>query len=212
VKAILCTAYGPPEVLRLGELPAPEPKRGQVRIRMHATAATYSDCLIRGLAVRPFFRLVGLLILGYRRPRRLVLGIVVAGEIDRVGAGVKTFREGDSVFGMEGWGARSYAEYGADAVIDYTSQDFTARGERGPFPTFRTEGERAPLEKALPPARRATSAHRRRAGCGNAHFRPTEGRTRVAPCAIRTEPNQSPVTSSHKYRAIWFPAFRRACK
>jgi NADPH:quinone reductase-like Zn-dependent oxidoreductase len=51
VRAIICTAYGPPEVLQLGELPMPEPKRGQVRIRMHATAVTYSDCLVRGLAV-----------------------------------------------------------------------------------------------------------------------------------------------------------------
>jgi NADPH:quinone reductase-like Zn-dependent oxidoreductase len=112
MKAIICTAYGPPEVLRLGELPTPEPKRGQVRIRMHATAVTYSDCLVRGLAVRqPFIRLMARLIIGYHRPRRLVLGIVVAGEIDRVGAGVKTFREGDPVFGMDGWGARAYAEH-----------------------------------------------------------------------------------------------------
>ncbi len=111
MKAILCTAYGPPEVLRLGELPTPAPKRGQVRIRMHATAVTYSDCLVRGLAVRPFIRLVARLILGYHRPRRQVLGIVVAGEIDRVGAGVKTWREGDPVFGMDGWGARANAEY-----------------------------------------------------------------------------------------------------
>jgi NADPH:quinone reductase-like Zn-dependent oxidoreductase len=111
VKAILCTSYGPPEVLRLGELPTPEPKRGQVRIRMHATAVTYSDCLVRGLAVKPFIRLVARLLIGYHRPRRLVLGIVVAGEIDQVGAGVKAFRIGDAVFGMDRWGARANAEY-----------------------------------------------------------------------------------------------------
>src|SRR5262245_41551386 len=111
MKAILCTAYGAPEVLQPGELPTPEPKRGQVRIRMHATAVTYSDCLVRGLAVRPFIRLVARLIIGYRRPRRLVLGIVVAGEIERVGADVTNFKEGDAVFGMDGWGARAYAEY-----------------------------------------------------------------------------------------------------
>ena len=40
-----------------------------------------------------------------------MLGIVVAGEIDRVGANVKTFREGDPVFGMDRWGARANAEY-----------------------------------------------------------------------------------------------------
>jgi NADPH:quinone reductase-like Zn-dependent oxidoreductase len=111
VKAIICTAYGPPQVLQLAELPTPEPTRGQVRIRMHATSVTYSDCLIRGLALRPLIRLIARLIIGYRRPRRLVLGIVVAGQIDRVGAGVKTFKEGDAVFGMDRWGARAYAEY-----------------------------------------------------------------------------------------------------
>ena len=111
MKAVICTSYGPPEVLRLGELPMPDPKRGQVRIRMRATAVTYSDCLVRGFEIRPAIRLVARLIVGYRRPRRLVLGIVVAGEIDRVGPGVKTFREGDAVFGMDRYGARAYAEY-----------------------------------------------------------------------------------------------------
>jgi len=108
---MLWTAYGPPEVLQLGELPVPEPKRGQVRIRMHATAVTYSDTFARGLAVRPFVRFVARLILGFRRPRRPVLGIVVAGEIDRIGAGVTSFREGDQVFGMNPFGAGAYAEY-----------------------------------------------------------------------------------------------------
>ena len=108
---MLWTAYGPPDVLQLGELPVPEPKRGQVRIRMHATAVTYSDTFARGLAVRPFVRFVARLILGFRRPRRPVLGIVVAGEIDRIGAGVTSFREGDQVFGMNPFGAGAYAEY-----------------------------------------------------------------------------------------------------
>jgi hypothetical protein len=51
---------------------------------MRATAATYSDCLMRGLAVRPFIRLVARLIVGYRRPRRLVLGEPWAGKGLRV--------------------------------------------------------------------------------------------------------------------------------
>jgi NADPH:quinone reductase-like Zn-dependent oxidoreductase len=112
VKAVLWTAYGPPEVLQLGERPTPEPKRGQVRIRMHATAVTYSDTFARALAVKPFFRFVARLILGFRRPKRWpVLGIVVAGEIDRIGPGVTGFRQGDQVFGMNPFGAGAYAEY-----------------------------------------------------------------------------------------------------
>jgi NADPH:quinone reductase-like Zn-dependent oxidoreductase len=112
VKAVLWTAYGPPEVLQLGERPTPEPKRGQVRIRMHATAVTYSDTFARALAVKPFFRFVARVILGFRRPKRWpVLGIVVAGEIDRIGPGVAAFRQGDQVFGMNPFGAGAYAEY-----------------------------------------------------------------------------------------------------
>ena len=109
---MLWTAYGPPEVLQLGELPTPEPKPGQVRIRMHATSATYSDTFARGLTAKPFIRFVARLILGFRRPTRWpVLGIVVAGEIDRIGAGVTAFHPGDRVFGMNPFGAGAYAEY-----------------------------------------------------------------------------------------------------
>jgi len=112
VKAVLWTAYGPPDVLQLGERPMPEPKRGQVRIRMRATAVTYSDTFVRALAVKPVIRLVARMILGLRRPTRWpVLGIVVAGEIDRVGIGVTSLREGDRVFGMNPFGAGAYAEY-----------------------------------------------------------------------------------------------------
>jgi len=112
MKAVLWTAYGPPEVLKIGERPVPEPKHGQVRIKMHATAVTYSDTFVRGLAIKPAIRFVARLFLGFRRPTRWpVLGIVVAGEIDRVGAGVTSFREGDRVFGMNPYGAGAYAEY-----------------------------------------------------------------------------------------------------
>ncbi|HET6959918.1 MAG TPA: NAD(P)-dependent alcohol dehydrogenase, partial [Vicinamibacterales bacterium] len=112
MKAVLWTAYGPPEVLKIGELPVPEPKRGQVRIKMHATSVTYSDTFVRGLAIKPGIRFVARLFLGFRRPTRWpVLGIVVAGEIDRVGAGVTSFRGGDQVFGMNPFGAGAYAEY-----------------------------------------------------------------------------------------------------
>jgi NADPH:quinone reductase-like Zn-dependent oxidoreductase len=78
---------------------------------MHATSVTYSDCLVRGLNVKPFLGLIARLIIGYKRPRRLVLGIVVAGEIDRIGPGVNSFKAGDAVFGMDRWGAGAYAEY-----------------------------------------------------------------------------------------------------
>lgn len=53
MKAIVCTKYGPPEVLQLKELNKPEPRHDQVRIRVRATAVTSSDCIVRGFKL-PF--------------------------------------------------------------------------------------------------------------------------------------------------------------
>jgi len=46
MKAVICTRYGPPEVLRLAEVERPTPRRNQIRIRIFATAVTVSDCVI----------------------------------------------------------------------------------------------------------------------------------------------------------------------
>jgi len=53
MKAIVCTRYGPPEVLQIREVPRPAPKKGQVCIRIHATAVTASDCIVRSLRLSP---------------------------------------------------------------------------------------------------------------------------------------------------------------
>jgi len=49
VKAVVCTRYGPPDGLRVEELATPVPRKNEVRIRILATAATSSDCYVRGL-------------------------------------------------------------------------------------------------------------------------------------------------------------------
>jgi len=48
MKAIVCTKYGPPEVLQLQEVDKPSPKNNEVRIKIYATSATASDCIVRG--------------------------------------------------------------------------------------------------------------------------------------------------------------------
>ena len=53
MKAVVCTRYGPPEVLRLEELATPVPRKNEVRIRILATAVTSSDCYVRGLRPEP---------------------------------------------------------------------------------------------------------------------------------------------------------------
>lgn len=109
MRAVVCTAYGPPEVLRVGDVEAPRPGRNELCIRILATAVTASDCLIRGLKFGGMRRLAIRLIYGLRAPR-VILGMIVAGEVESVGQGVESFKQGDPVFGMGGFRFGTYAE------------------------------------------------------------------------------------------------------
>ncbi len=100
MKAIVCTGYGPPEVLQLKEVEDPTPTRNQVRIKIFATAVTASDSLVRGLKFPFRYRLLARLLFGFKAPRRPILGMVLAGEIDSLGRNVSAFKVGDPVFGM----------------------------------------------------------------------------------------------------------------
>jgi NADPH:quinone reductase-like Zn-dependent oxidoreductase len=111
MKAIVCTRYGPPEVLQIREVPRPAPKKGQVCIRIHATAVTASDCIVRSLRLSPMRKAVARLILGITAPRQPILGLVLAGEVDSVGRGVGSFKPGDQVFGFGEFHFGAYAEY-----------------------------------------------------------------------------------------------------
>jgi NADPH:quinone reductase-like Zn-dependent oxidoreductase len=110
MKAVICTRYGPPEVLRLTEVERPTPRRNQVRIRIFATAVTFSDCLARGLRVPRRYRLLFRLMAGWSAPRRNILGMVLAGDVESVGRNVRSFKEGDRVFGMSRWAVGAHAE------------------------------------------------------------------------------------------------------
>ena len=111
MKAIVCTGYGTPEVLQLRELEKPTPKHGEVRIRIHATAVTSSDCIVRSFNIHGPISVPVRLILGITKPRRAVLGLVLAGEVESVGTSVRSFKAGDQVFGSEGSAFGAYAEY-----------------------------------------------------------------------------------------------------
>lgn len=114
MKAIVCTRYGPPEVLQLREVEKPAPKKNEVCIQVFATAVTASDCIIRGFELsilRPMGFMMGLA-LGFKKPRQPILGIVFAGEVDSIGKEVKSFKQGDPVFGWDLFPAfGAYAEY-----------------------------------------------------------------------------------------------------
>jgi len=110
MKAAVCTSYGPPEVLQIRTVPDPHPKKNEVCIRLVATSVTASDCIVRGLKLRGVYRLFMRAAFGFRAPRKGIIGMIAAGEIESVGREVSAFKPGDQVFGMDGFRAGTYAE------------------------------------------------------------------------------------------------------
>ncbi|PUB27044.1 NADPH:quinone reductase-like Zn-dependent oxidoreductase [Promicromonospora sp. AC04] len=93
MRAVVYDEYGPPEVLRVEEVPAPSPGRNQVLVEVIATSINLSDW--EGLHGTPFYARFG----GLRRPSRRVLGSDIAGRVAAVGPEVTRFRPGDAVYG-----------------------------------------------------------------------------------------------------------------
>lgn len=111
MKAIVCTKYGPPEVLQLKEVEKPTPKDNEVLIKIHAAAVTVSDCIVRSGKVNILLWIPMRIFIGFRRPRKPVLGLECAGEIDAIGKDVKRFKKGDQIFAFTGKRFGAYAEY-----------------------------------------------------------------------------------------------------
>lgn len=112
MKAIVYEEYGSPDVLQLRDIPKPVPQADEVLIKVHATTVTTGDCNMRGFVfVPPGFGLMSRLMFGIRKPRKAVLGLEVAGEIEAVGSSVRRFKVGDQVFGLDGNRVGAYAEY-----------------------------------------------------------------------------------------------------
>ena len=103
MKAVVYDRYGPPDVLRVEEVPSPSPGPNQVLVEVAATSVNLADweCL-RGT---PMYARIG----GLRTPARRTLGSDIAGRVKAVGSGVTRFRPGDDVYGEIRMGG--FAEY-----------------------------------------------------------------------------------------------------
>jgi NADPH:quinone reductase-like Zn-dependent oxidoreductase len=106
MKAVVQDRYGAPEHLRLAEVPIPEPRASEVRVKVLACAVNLSDW--EYLVGDPFYaRLVG----GLFRPKNPVLGSDIVGVVDKLGSGASRFDLGDRVMGDLVMVRGGFAEY-----------------------------------------------------------------------------------------------------
>ena len=111
MKAALCTAYGAPEVLQVTAIPRPVPGDRQILVQVLASTVNSGDVRVRGLIGQGWMRLLMRLMIGFRKPRKPVLGTVFAGRVVATGKNVQLYKPGDEVFGMTGFGFGCHAEY-----------------------------------------------------------------------------------------------------
>lgn len=106
MKAAVCTQYGSPENIKVVDVAKPSPNADEILIKIKATSVTSGDARMRR-ADPAVIRLI----FGWKRPRKSVLGVVVAGEVEAIGKDVTKFKVGDRVFGTSGMAFGAHAEY-----------------------------------------------------------------------------------------------------
>ncbi len=117
MQAVICTKYGPPEVLQIREVEKPFPKPNEVLVKILATTVHIGDTKIRRLepGLGPvkdfFFKPLMRVIVGFTGPRKKILGMELSGEVEAVGDDVTKFKAGDQVFASTEFRFGAYAQY-----------------------------------------------------------------------------------------------------
>jgi NADPH:quinone reductase-like Zn-dependent oxidoreductase len=113
MKAAVYRRYGPPDVVKIEEIPTPTPKDNEVLIRVHATTVSTADWRLRSLTMPPGFGPFGRLAIGITGPRKPILGTELSGVITSVGSKVTRFKPGEAVVAFPGIRMGAHAEYRA---------------------------------------------------------------------------------------------------
>lgn len=111
MRAAVVDRYGPPDVVRVTEVPRPQPRAPEALVRIKAAAVTSADSRVRAARFPPGFGLVARLALGLAGPRRPILGSSFSGIVEAVGERVTDFAQGDEVCGMTGTRMGAHAEF-----------------------------------------------------------------------------------------------------
>jgi len=106
MRAAVNTRYGPPDVVRVVEIPTPVPGDREVLVKVHATTVNRTDCGFR--AAKPW---IVRFFAGLTKPKHPVNGSEFAGVVEALGPGVTSFAVGDRVFGFREEGRAAHAEY-----------------------------------------------------------------------------------------------------
>ncbi len=106
MKVSIRRKYCSPNQIKIENIERPVPQDREVLIKVYATTVNRTDCA--NLTAKPF---IMRFVLGFFKPRKIILGTDFAGEVISIGENVKSYRTGDKVFGFIDTGAESQAEY-----------------------------------------------------------------------------------------------------